>query len=53
MLQDAFGLVAMVAMLPLLSIQVVGVIYSRHPRAVAETVTYGDLDVVELWEEDV
>lgn len=52
-LQDAFGLVAMVAMLPLLSIQVVGVIYSHHPRAVAETVTYGDLDVVELWEEDV
>ena len=53
-LQDAFGVVAMVAMMPLISIQAVGFIYrireekvSQQPEAV-----YGDYDIVELWEED-
>lgn len=53
-LQDAFGLVAMVAMLPLLSIQIVGCLYERKAkRARAEVPVYGDLDVIELWEEAV
>ena len=51
-LSDAFGVVAMVAMMPLLSIQAVGLIYERRGRtrtAVGEI--YGDLDIIELWEE--
>lgn len=52
-LRDAFGLVAMVAMLPLLSIQTVGFFYERKNRAEAAAApVYGDLDIVELWEED-
>lgn len=47
-LRDAFGVVAMVAMLPLLSIQALGLFY-RAKRA--EPVAYGDFDIVELWEE--
>lgn len=50
-LQDAFGVVALVAMMPLLSIQTVGFIYERRARRKAQpTAVYGDLDIVELWE---
>ena len=50
-LADAFGIVAMVAMMPLLSIQMVGLFYEkkRKHEAVDQTV-YGDEDIVELWE---
>ena len=47
-LRDAFGVVAMVAMLPLLSIQALGLFYRAKQ---AEPVAYGDFDIVELWEE--
>lgn len=51
-LKDAFGVVAMVAMMPLISIQTVGLIYTikdkRAPHE--EPIEYGDYDVVELWE---
>lgn len=51
-LKDAFGVVAMVAMMPLISIQTVGLVYTikdkRAPQT--ETVEYGDYDIVELWE---
>lgn len=51
-LTDAFGIVAMVAMMPLLSIQMVGVIYQRKAqRAAQELESYGDCDIIELWEE--
>ena len=51
-LSDAFGVVAMVAMMPLLSIQAVGLIYERRGRIRTEVgETYGDLDIIELWEE--
>lgn len=51
-ISDAFGVVAMVAMLPLISIQAVGLIYDRKSKAaVIETPVYGDFDVVELWED--
>ena len=51
-LTDAFGVVAMVAMMPLLSIQLVGFIYERKAKRTAEAPTeYGDFDIVELWEE--
>ncbi len=51
-LQDAFGAVAMVAMMPLLSIQLVGFVYERRAKAAAaQPEQWGDFDVVELWEE--
>ena len=50
-LTDAFGIVATVAMMPLISIQVVGFIYSRKSSA-DDSITelYADDEIVELWE---
>ena len=49
-LRDAFGVVALVAMMPLLSIQAVGFFYERKRRAEEkQPVPYGDFDIVELW----
>ncbi len=53
-LRDAFGIVAMVAMMPLISIQMVGFIYkmkSKRTETEQIPVSYGDYDVIELWEE--
>lgn len=51
-LTDAFGVVAMVAMMPLLSIQVVGVMYEGKAKRAAEPEpSYGAYDIIELWEE--
>ena len=47
-LRDAFGIVALVAMMPLITIQVMGVLFGRREKAV-EAVDYGECDVVELW----
>ena len=50
---DAFGLVAMVAMMPLITIQVMGVIYvikSRKVEAKNLVSEYADDDIIELWE---
>ena len=52
-LRDAFGLVAMVAMMPLISIQIVGFIYGRKSKDEVTEPAYGDYDIVELWKEDV
>ena len=50
-LTDAFGIVATVAMMPLISIQVVGFIYSRKSDADdGITELYADDEIVELWE---
>lgn len=50
-LADAFGAVAMVAMMPLISIQLVGFVYERKAKHTEEAAEeYGDLDIVELWE---
>ena len=50
-LADAFGVVAMVAMMPLLSIQMVGFIYERKKKQLPEEkAVYGDEDIIELWE---
>ena len=48
-LRDAFGVVAMVAMLPLLSIQAVGFIYEFKAKHTSAVETYGDFDIIELW----
>ena len=50
-LSDAFGIVAMVAMMPLITIQLLGVraaIQERRRAAVTEV--YGEADIIELWE---
>lgn len=50
-LRDAFGLIAMVAMMPLISIQVMGVIYCRQKKkdTSVQTEKFNDTDVIELW----
>lgn len=51
-LRDAFGVVAMVAMMPLISIQTVGFVYERKAKKTAPREEhYGDMEIVELWEE--
>lgn len=48
-LTDAFGLVAIVAMMPLITIQIMGLIYViKADRALPEE-SYDDLDIIELW----
>lgn len=50
---DAFGLVAMVAMMPLITIQVMGMVYvikTAKDDKMAPAETYDDLSVIELWE---
>jgi len=52
LLRDAFGLVAMVAMMPLITVQTLGVLYSRREHSeLAETPLYGDCEIIELWED--
>lgn len=51
-LTDAFGLVALVAMMPLITIQIMGLIYvlkSRRFKATPMEI-YADTDIIELWE---
>ncbi|MGN0970591.1 MAG: DUF1538 family protein, partial [Aristaeellaceae bacterium] len=50
---DAFGLVALVAMMPLITVQIMGLIYVlKTRRASPETpaLDYGESDIIELWE---
>lgn len=48
-LTDAFGIVATVAMMPLISIQIVGFIYGRKQHTEAATETAPDDEIIELW----
>ena len=50
---DAFGLVALVAMMPLITVQVMGAVYvlkSRRKASKHAALTYGEADIIELWE---
>ena len=50
---DAFGLVALVAMMPLITVQIMGLIYVLKTRRAEEEVPapeYGESDIIELWE---
>ena len=49
---DAFGLVALVAMMPLLSIQLMGLIYviKTHKAQVPIEIPYAEDEIIELWE---
>ena len=49
-LSDAFGVVAIVAMMPLISIQAVGVIYERCRKPEEKVETFADDEIIELWE---
>ena len=50
---DAFGLVALVAMMPLITVQVMGAIYVMKSRRMTEEPMlpdFGDDEIIELWE---
>ena len=50
---DAFGIVALVAMMPLITVQVMGGIYVLKSRAKAEVqpeLAFGENEIIELWE---
>ena len=50
---DAFGIVALVAMMPLITVQLMGGIYVLKSRAKPETqpeLTFGENEIIELWE---
>ena len=49
---DAFGLVALVAMMPLITVQIMGLIYVIKVKQVKPqpVLAYGETDVIELWE---
>ncbi len=53
-LTDAFGLVALVAMMPLITVQIMGLIYVIRSRKLPEEepkpMEYDDLSIIELWE---
>lgn len=50
-LSDAFGAVALVAMMPLISIQITGLVYKKKKQRAERVpeVVYGDDDIIELW----
>ena len=53
LMTDAFGLVALVAMMPLITIQVMGAVYvfrSRRAPAPAPAAAFGDNEIIELWD---
>ncbi|MBE6598454.1 MAG: DUF1538 domain-containing protein [Ruminococcaceae bacterium] len=49
-LADAFGIVATVAMMPLISIQIMGFIYERKKVHEPEEILLPDDEIIELWE---
>ena len=50
-LSDAFGIVALVAMMPLITIQLLGVRAAiQERRREAATEAYGEADIIKLWE---
>ena len=50
---DAFGLVALVAMMPLITVQIMGIIAAMSSRRAAgkpAAASYAENDIIELWE---
>ena len=50
---DAFGVVALVAMMPLITIQLMGAVYVLKTRRGGNQIlpeAYDDFDIIELWE---
>ena len=52
-LTDAFGTVAMVAMFPLITVQLMGVVYVLRTRKASQVIPasagYADTEIIELW----
>ena len=48
MVTDAFGVVAMVAMTPLLTIQLLGLLYQSQLRRAEQQADAGDEEIIEL-----
>lgn len=52
-LTDAFGLVSLVAMMPLITVQVMGAVYlvrSKRSREAVDVTQLADNEIIELWE---
>lgn len=49
-MRDAFGLVAMVAMMPLITVQGMGAVFVLRSRARAPEALVGGDEIIELWE---
>ena len=47
---DAFGLVSMVAMMPLITVQGMGALFVLKSRSQKASVAAGDNEIIELWE---
>ena len=50
---DAFGLVSLVAMMPLITVQVMGAVYvvrSKKAKETFDATQLADTDIIELWE---
>ena len=50
---DAFGLVALVAMMPLITVQLMGllaVLHARRNKTAAPAAAFADNEIIELWE---
>ena len=50
---DAFGLVAMVAMMPLITVQIMGAIYvvkSKRAGKTSPAPEFADDEIIELWD---
>ena len=52
LMTDAFGLVALVAMMPLITVQIMGAVFRIRSRRTAEegSAALQDLEIIELWE---
>ena len=48
--EDAFGVVALVAMMPLITVQIMGVVSERSVPHEEPEILLGDEDIIELWE---
>ena len=49
-LEDAFGVVALVAMMPLITVQIMGVVSEHAKSKEAPEMLLGEEDIIELWE---
>ena len=48
-LTDAFGMIALVAMMPLITIQLLGAVYRFREKQVRAEKVYGQTEIIELW----
>lgn len=49
-LKDAFGVISLVAMMPLISLQLMGAVYGRKAKETAPEAADDNMEIIELWE---